>query len=73
MSFRVPGVEVHYHVRTRSGVGRPGVVVGNNNDVPTFGAADVSFAPWMPPVVNASALGPVRVTWHQFAISFPQR
>lgn len=74
MSFRVPGVEVHYHVKTRSGVGRPGVVVGNNNNfVPTFGAADVSIGPWMPPVTNASALGPVRVTWHQFAISFPQR
>ena len=74
MSFRVPGVEVHYHVRTRTGVGRPGVVAGNNNNfVPTFGASDLSFAPWMPPVANTSALGPVRVTWHQFAISFPQR
>jgi hypothetical protein len=72
MSFRVPGIEVHYHVRTRSGVGRPGVVSGSS--VVTAPAAD-SFAPgpWMPPVTNAAALGAVRVTWHQFAISIPQR
>lgn len=74
MSFRVPAVEVHYHVRTRTGVGRPGVIAANQNPVPLGGfAADVAIGPWMPPVANAAALGPVRVTWHQFAISFPQR
>jgi hypothetical protein len=70
MSFRLPGIEVHYHVRSRTGVGRPGVV---NNDDRRFGAPDVSIGPWMPPVTNAAALGAVRVTWHQFALSFPQR
>lgn len=71
MSFRLPGIEVHYHVRSRTGVGRPGVV---NRDDQGFGPSPLAdFAPWMPPVSNASALGPVRVTWHQFALSFPQR
>jgi hypothetical protein len=72
MSFRFPGVEVHYHLRTRSGVGRPGVVDGNPNRLATS-PPDIIAGPWMPPVANAAALGPVRVTWHQFAIAFPQR
>jgi hypothetical protein len=69
MSFRVPGFEMHYHVRTRSGVGRPGVVSGSS----VVDAPSIDSAPWMPPITNASALGAVRVTWHQFAISIPQR
>jgi hypothetical protein len=75
MSFRVPGVEVHYHVRTRTGVGRPGVVAENQNPVPLGGFDGNGFAigPWMPPAVDAAVLAPVRVTWHQFAISFPRR
>ena len=72
MSFRMPGVEVHYHVRTRTGVGRPGVE-GGNSVVSGGSTIDLAPAPWMPPVSNAAALGPVRVTWHQFAISIPQR
>lgn len=73
MSFRVPGVEVHYHVSARTGVGRPGVIAnGNATSPPGFGI-DIFPGPRMPPVTNAAALGPVRVTWHQFAISFPQR
>jgi hypothetical protein len=74
MSYRARRFEVHYHVRTRSGVGRPGVVDENQN---TFGPpmleGDIIAGPWMPEVANPAALGPVRVTWHQFAISFPQR
>jgi hypothetical protein len=70
MSFKLPGIEVHYHLRSRTGVGRPGVV---NDDDRGFGAPDVAVGPWMPPVTNAAALGAVRVTWHQFALSFPQR
>jgi hypothetical protein len=71
MSLRIPGVEVHYHVRTRSGVGRPGVVSGSS--VVVGPATDFAPGPWMPPVTNAAALGAVRATWHQFAISIPQR
>ena len=71
LSFRVPGVEVHYHVRTRSGVGRPGVVSGTSVvGVPT---QDIAPGPWIPPITNVAALGAVRATWHQFAISIPQR
>ncbi|MGH7677801.1 MAG: hypothetical protein ACRENU_04990 [Gemmatimonadaceae bacterium] len=73
MSFRVPGVEVHYHVRTRIGVGRPGVVVTSPNTSPPIVFDDLSSAPWMLPQPSASALGPVRVAWHQFAISIPHR
>ena len=69
MSFRVPGVEVHYLVRTRSGVHRPGVV---DRSGPIL-VADVIDAPWMLPTPNAAVLGPVRVAWHQFAISIPHR
>jgi hypothetical protein len=71
MSFRVPGIEVHYHVRTKTGVGRPGVI--NVNDSPPIGLLTGSSSVWMPPVPTAAALGAVRVTWHQFAISIPNR
>lgn len=73
VSFRIPGVEVHYHVRTKTGVGRPGVVNDRAPVPPTIGIADVSIGPWMPPAVDAATLGAVRVTWHQFAISIPHR
>jgi hypothetical protein len=74
MSFRIPGAEVHYQVRTRTGVARPGVDARVQQGGGGFGLApaDVSIGPWMPPVVDAGALGAVRVTWHQFAISIPR-
>ena len=71
MSFRIPGVEVYYHVLTRTGLGRPGVFDVNN--APPVVRTATDFAPWMPPPVSATTLGPVHTTWHQFAISIPHR
>jgi hypothetical protein len=73
MSFRVPGIEVHYQVRSRTGLGRPGVISNDGIVIESLSPpSSSSFAPFPQPVPSET-LGSVRVTWHQFAISIPRR
>lgn len=72
MSFRVPGIEVHYQWRSRTGLGRPGVVSSDGIVIVPLAPNDLSIAPFPQPIPQET-LGAVRVTWHQFAISIPRR
>lgn len=75
MSLQFPGIEMHYHLRSKSGIGRPGVVPDMGGVVfgPETNRVTIAPGPWSPPVNDAATLGAVRVTWHQFTISFPRR
>ena len=70
ISFITPGLQMHYLVTTKSGVGRPGVVS------PTeliFAPDAISVAPWGGPTVAPVGLGAVSVSRHVFSIAVPLR
>ena len=70
VSFISPGLQLHYQVTTKRGVGRPGVI--DTDD--TFFAPDIlSVAPWGGPNIAPVGLGAVSVSRHLFSISVPVR
>ena len=70
ISFITPGLQMHYLVTARSGVGRPGVV---SEDGMIFAADAISIAPWGGPVTAPVGLGSVSMTRHVFSIAVPVR
>jgi hypothetical protein len=70
VSFITPGLQMHYLVTAKNGVGRPGVVSDNGS----LATPDViSIAPWGGPTVAPMVLGSVSMTRHVFSISVPVR
>lgn len=70
VSFITNGLQMHYLVATRNGIGRPGVV---NQDGSMFAPDVISISPWGGPSVTPVGLGAVSSTRHQFSISVPVR
>ena len=70
VSFITPGLQMHYLLTSKNGVGRPGVV--ESNDV-IFAVDAISVAPWGGPNVTPVGLGSVSMTRHVFSISVPVR
>lgn len=70
VSFITPGMQMHYMVTTKDGVGRPGVV--DPSEV-RFVADAISIAPWGIPNTTPVGLGAVSVSRHVFSISVPIR
>lgn len=70
VSFITPGLQMHYLVTTRNGVGRPGVV---SDDGARFAVDAIAIAPWGGPTVTPVGLGAVSMTRHVFSISVPVR
>lgn len=71
VSFISPGLQLHYLVTTKNGVGRPGVI--NTDGDAVFAPDVIAVAPWGGPVVAPVGLGAVSVTRHMFSISVPVR
>lgn len=70
ISFITSGLQLHYLVNTRNGVGRPGVI----NESDTFFGPDIlSSAAWGVPNIAPVGLGAVSMTRHMFSISVPVR
>lgn len=70
VSFITSGLQLHYLVNTRNGVGRPGVINERNT---FFGPDILSSAAWGVPNVAPVGLGAVAMTRHMFSISVPVR
>lgn len=70
ISFITPGLQMHYLVTTKDGVGRPGVV--NTNEV-IFAADAIAVAPWGGPNIAPVGLGAVSMTRHVFSVAVPVR
>jgi hypothetical protein len=69
MSFRFPAVEIRYRGRTTTGTGRPGVATSSGR----FVTADIASSSIVAAPSGALTLDEVRVTSHQFSVSFPVR
>jgi hypothetical protein len=69
VSFITSGLQVHYQVSMRNGVGRPGVV----NDNIMFGPDILAVSAWGGPTIAPVGLGSVSSIRHQFSISVPVR
>jgi hypothetical protein len=69
MSFRFPAVEIRYRGRTTTGTGRPGVASqGQFRGDVALASSSIVAAP-----SGRLTLDEVRVTSHQFSVSFPVR
>lgn len=71
VSFITNGLQLHYLVSAKNGVGRPGVV--NDDGGVVFAPEVISVAPWGGGSVAPVGLGSVNVTRHMFSISVPVR
>ena len=71
ISYITSGLQMHYLVSSRNGVGRPGVVAENGSVLATPDV--ISLAPWGGPGITPVGLGSVSSTRHQFSISVPVR
>ena len=70
LSFITSGLQLHYLVNSRNGVGRPGVINQSNT---FFGPDILSSAAWGVPNIAPVGLGAVSMTRHMFSISVPVR